>query len=110
MTVMSLTKKVCSNKNFRSIPLSYASFGIFSVNRVIGAIEAYLKLEIGGAEDEAERSKKRASVVEIKDKKLMLTKGGDYIMVDGKFPRLKGRRNKQRLRAAVDMLRTLIQG
>ncbi len=50
------------------------------------------------------------SVIEIKDKKLMLTKGGDFIMVDGKFPRLKGRRNKQRLRAAVDMLRTLIHG
>ena len=48
------------------------------------------------------------SVIEIKDKKFMLTKGGNYIMVDGKFPRLKGRRNKQRLRAAVDMLRTLI--
>lgn len=50
------------------------------------------------------------TVIEIKDGKLMLTRGGDYIMVDGKFPRLKARRNKQRLKKAVEMLHTLIQG
>lgn len=46
-------------------------------------------------------------VVEIKEGKLMLTRGGDYLMVDGRFPRLKGKSNRQRLFHAVELAQSL---
>ncbi len=46
-------------------------------------------------------------VVEIKDGKLMLTKGGDYLTVNGKFPRLRGKTNRKRLFHAVDLTQSL---
>ena len=47
------------------------------------------------------------SVVEIKEGKLMLTKGGDYLLVNGKFPRPGGATNRERLFAAVEMVHSL---
>lgn len=50
--------------------LSYAAFGIVSINRVIGAIEAYLKLEIKGddSDEDVKRGMECSGVHEIKDK------------------------------------------
>ena len=47
-------------------------------------------------------------VIEIKEGKLMLTRGGDYILVDGKFPRLEGKTNRDRLFHALQLLHTLM--
>ncbi len=48
------------------------------------------------------------SSVEIKDHKLMLMRRGDYILMDGKFPRLREKSPpKERLLEAVDLLRQL---
>ncbi len=49
------------------------------------------------------------TAVEIKDGRLMLTRGGEYLMIDGKFPRLKGRKNRQRLLSAVDLMQQLLE-
>ena len=45
------------------------------------------------------------SLVEIKDRKLMLTKRGHLVMVDGKFPRLTAKEPPLLLKEALEMLR-----
>ena len=45
--------------------------------------------------------------VEVKDQKLMLTRGGDYILVSGKFPRLQSDTPAKRLRETLNLIRSL---
>jgi transcription-repair coupling factor (superfamily II helicase) len=45
--------------------------------------------------------------VEIKDRKLMLTRNGKYVMLDGKFPRLTEKSGFKQLGEALGMLRSL---
>lgn len=47
------------------------------------------------------------SAVEVKEGKLMLTRNGRYVMIDGKFPRLTGLEPPLLLREALQMLRTI---
>jgi transcription-repair coupling factor (superfamily II helicase) len=49
----------------------------------------------------------KISVVELRDDKLMLTRNGSYILVDGKFPRLHAKTGRPRLAAALDLLKGL---
>jgi transcription-repair coupling factor (superfamily II helicase) len=50
---------------------------------------------------------RRITKVEVKDRKLMLTAGGDYLLVAGKFPRLHSDDPAQRLREALSLIRAL---
>ena len=43
--------------------------------------------------------------VEVRDRKLMLTRGGDYILLNGKFPRLSAATPVERLREMLALLR-----
>lgn len=45
------------------------------------------------------------SVIEIKDDKLMLIRNGDYIIINGKFPRISGQNPVDRLQNALDMIK-----
>ncbi len=45
--------------------------------------------------------------LEIKEQKLMLTKKGEYVQINGKFPRLKGRNPEEWLASALKMVRSL---
>ena len=45
--------------------------------------------------------------VEVKDDKLMLTRGGDFILIGGKFPRLTAKGGSPRLRETLKMIRSL---
>jgi len=45
------------------------------------------------------------SVVEIRDSKLMLTRNGDYILLQGKFPRLQQTQANKKLSEAIDMVK-----
>ena len=45
--------------------------------------------------------------VEVKDDKLMLTRGGDFILIGGKFPRLTAKGGTARLRETLKMIRSL---
>lgn len=47
------------------------------------------------------------SEVEIRERKLMLTRNGKHVMVDGKFPRLTAKEGHKQLVEALTMLRTL---
>jgi len=47
------------------------------------------------------------AIVEIKDQRLMLTRKGGYIMLDGKFPRLEKTRPDRQLKEAVLLLKNL---
>jgi transcription-repair coupling factor (superfamily II helicase) len=50
---------------------------------------------------------RKISIVEAKDGKLMLTRGGDFILIGGKFPRLSAPDPTSRLREMLAMLRSL---
>ncbi len=50
---------------------------------------------------------RKISGVEVKDGKLMLMRGGDYILIGGKFPRLTAKSGTERLREALKMIRSL---
>jgi transcription-repair coupling factor (superfamily II helicase) len=50
---------------------------------------------------------RKITIVEVKDDKLMLTRGGDFIVIGGKFPRLTGTGPKARLREVLQMIRSL---
>ena len=50
---------------------------------------------------------RRLTKVEVKDQKLMLTRGGDYILVAGKFPRLATEEPGKRLRETLGLIRTV---
>ena len=43
--------------------------------------------------------------VEVRERKLMLTRGGDYVLIDGKFPRLSAAAPAERLREMLALLR-----
>jgi transcription-repair coupling factor (superfamily II helicase) len=43
--------------------------------------------------------------VEVRDQKLMLTRGGDYVLINGKFPRLTADEPAERLRELLRLLR-----
>jgi transcription-repair coupling factor (superfamily II helicase) len=45
--------------------------------------------------------------VEVKDRKLMLSRGGDYLLVSGKFPRLQSESPDKRLRETLNLIRTV---
>jgi transcription-repair coupling factor (superfamily II helicase) len=45
--------------------------------------------------------------VEVKDDKLMLTRGGDFILIGGKFPRLTAKGGTARLHETLKMIRSL---
>ena len=45
--------------------------------------------------------------IEIKDRKLMLTRNGKFVMINGKFPRLTEKAGYKQLTETLDMLRTL---
>jgi transcription-repair coupling factor (superfamily II helicase) len=47
------------------------------------------------------------SEVEIKDRKLMLSRNGSYVMLNGKFPRLAERAGHRQLAEALAMVRSL---
>ena len=50
---------------------------------------------------------RKISVVEVKDGKLMLTRGGDFILIGGKFPRVTAEKGTARLLEALKMVRSL---
>ena len=43
--------------------------------------------------------------IEVRERKLMLTRGGDYVLIDGKFPRLSASAPAERLREMLALLR-----
>jgi len=45
--------------------------------------------------------------VEIKDRKLMITRNGKLVMIEGKFPRLTERQGHKQLAETLTMLRSL---
>ena len=47
------------------------------------------------------------SDIEIKDRKLMLTRNGNFVMLNGKFPRLTERAGHKQLAEALSMVRSL---
>jgi transcription-repair coupling factor (superfamily II helicase) len=50
---------------------------------------------------------RKITIVEVKDDKLMLTRGGDFILIGGKFPRLVSKGGSPRLRETLKMIRSL---
>ena len=50
---------------------------------------------------------RKITIVEAREGKLMLTRGGDYILIGGKFPRLSAAGPTPRLREMLTMLRGL---
>jgi transcription-repair coupling factor (superfamily II helicase) len=52
-------------------------------------------------------AKRGISRVEVREDKLMLTRGGDFILVGGKFPRLVAAGIEQRLREILDLINKL---
>ncbi|MDP9291431.1 MAG: transcription-repair coupling factor [Verrucomicrobiota bacterium] len=52
-------------------------------------------------------SSKKLTMVEVRDSKLMLTRGGDYVLIAGKFPRLQALTAQQQLHELLDLLRRL---
>jgi len=50
---------------------------------------------------------RKVSRVEVRDAKVMLTRGGDYLLVGGKFPRLTKADPAQRLQELLELLRKL---
>ena len=49
----------------------------------------------------------RVQQVEVKGEKVMLTRGGDYVIVGGKFPRLTSRDGASKMRELSDLLQHL---
>ncbi len=49
---------------------------------------------------------RKVTVVEVKDGKLMLTRGGDFILIGGKFPRVAAGKANARLREVLGMVRS----
>jgi len=52
-------------------------------------------------------AKSGVSRVEVRERKLMLTRGGDFILVAGKFPRLVGTKIEQHLREILELINKL---
>jgi transcription-repair coupling factor (superfamily II helicase) len=47
---------------------------------------------------------RKVTIVEVKDNKVMLTRGGDYVLIGGKFPRLSSGSPEQRLKELLHMV------
>ena len=54
-----------------------------------------------------EASQRRISLVEVKDEKLMLTRGGSYVLIGGRFPRLTVPDPDFKLRGVLSFLETM---
>ncbi len=67
------------------------------------AVENLLAL----AELRVSSAARKITMVEVKDDKLMLTRGGDFILIGGKFPRLTAKGGGPRLRETLKMIRSL---
>lgn len=52
-------------------------------------------------------AKRKITRVETKERKLMLTRGGDYILIAGKFPRIPGETPAETLRETLELIRNL---
>ncbi len=50
---------------------------------------------------------RKVSVVEVKEDKVMLTRHGDFIQIDGKFPRIRTIEPNERLREVLRLIRSL---
>jgi transcription-repair coupling factor (superfamily II helicase) len=50
---------------------------------------------------------RKIAVVEVREQKAMFTRGGDYILLGGKFPRLHEKAPDQRLRELAALIRSL---
>jgi transcription-repair coupling factor (superfamily II helicase) len=50
---------------------------------------------------------RKITVVEVREQKAMFTRGGDYLLLDGKFPRLHEKAPDQRLRELAALIRSL---
>ncbi len=59
------------------------------------------------AEMKLAAAKSGVSRVEVRDRKLMLTRGRDFILVAGKFPRLVGAKIEQHLREILELIKKL---
>jgi transcription-repair coupling factor (superfamily II helicase) len=51
-------------------------------------------------------ARRKISRLEVKDRKLMLTRGGDYVLIGGKFPRVQSTGPNERLREVLDLVRS----
>jgi transcription-repair coupling factor (superfamily II helicase) len=67
------------------------------------AVENLLTL----AEIRISSAARKIAAVEVKDGKLMLSRGGDFILIGGKFPRLSGKTGTEQLIEALKMIRSL---
>ena len=67
------------------------------------AVENLLTL----AELRVSAAARKITIVEVKDDKLMLTRGGDFILIGGKFPRLTAKGGNARLGETLKMIRSL---
>jgi transcription-repair coupling factor (superfamily II helicase) len=52
-------------------------------------------------------AKKGVTRVEVRDRKLMLTRRGDFVLVGGKFPRLVGPTIQEHLPETLDLVKKL---
>jgi len=59
------------------------------------------------AELKVRAAQKHINTCEIKGDKLILTRNGEYIQIDGKYPRLKAHDLKDRLFEAIDLVKTM---
>ena len=73
-------------------------FGSFP--RPIDNLFALIKIKLGAAESGVTR-------VEVRERKLMLTRHGDFILVAGKFPRLVAAKSEERLGEIVELIKKL---
>ena len=67
-----------------------------------GKLPDPVKYLLLGAELKIRASEKGCSLVELKDGKLRLTRNGNYVQIDGKFPRLEGDLPAEWLESALD--------
>lgn len=54
-----------------------------------------------------EASQRRMSQVEVRDEKIMLTRGGNYVLIGGRFPRLTVAEHDFKLRSVLSFLETM---
>jgi transcription-repair coupling factor (superfamily II helicase) len=72
-----------------------------------GPIPSPVELLLQIAELKSLAAERRITVIEVKEDKVMLTRGGDYVMVGGKFPRLTKKNAKARLKEIKKLLLAL---
>jgi transcription-repair coupling factor (superfamily II helicase) len=72
-----------------------------------GPLPAALENALLCAAIRIEASQRRISLVEVKDEKLMLTRGGSYVLIGGRFPRLTVPDPDFKLRGVLSFLETM---